>query len=162
MSYHKRRRLLNYDYSNRALYFVTICTKNHEYLLWKDGAYSENGDHELSEYGEIIKFEIEKISDKYPSVEIDNYVIMPNHIHLIINNKSNDVNISVIINQTKGKITREIGFSMWQSSFHDHIIRNDEEYEKIWDYIEYNPVKWNEDKYFIKKDFCSAGASPAK
>lgn len=150
MSFHKRRRLLNYDYSSQALYFVTICTQDNKYLLWREyGAYSEGNGYELSEYGEIIKSEIENISNKYPSVKIDNYVIMPNHVHLIVNNQSNDINLSVIINQTKGKITRKIGFSLWRSSFHDHIIRNTEEYEKIWNYIEYNPLKWNEDKYFV-------------
>ena len=101
MRYHKRRRLKNFDYSSKALYFITICTKNHEFLLWKEGAYNEEYGYELTEYGKIIKTEIEKISDKYPSVKIENYVIMPNHIHLIVNNESDDVNLSVVVNQTK-------------------------------------------------------------
>ena len=150
MSFYKRRRLINFDYSTKGAYFVTICTKNHEYLLWEDGAYSEDNGYKLSECGKIIKFEIERISEKYPTLKVDNYVIMPNHIHLILIHVSDSVvDLSMVINQTKGKITREIGFSLWQPSFHDHIIRDDEEYEKIWNYIEYNPMKWNEDKYYI-------------
>ena len=150
MSFYKRRRLINFDYSTKGAYFITICTKNHEYLLWEEGAYSVDDGYRLSEYGKTIKFEIENISERYPTLKVDNYVIMPNHIHLILVNTSNDVvDLCVAINQTKGKITRKIGFSLWQPSFHDHIIRNDEEYEKIWNYIEYNPLKWNEDKYYI-------------
>ena len=51
MSFYKRRRLINFDYSTKGAYFITICTKNHEYLLWEDGAYSEDNGYKLSEYG---------------------------------------------------------------------------------------------------------------
>ena len=57
--------------------------------------------------------------------------------------------MSRIIQQFKGKITKEVGFSIWQKSFYDHIIRDETDYLRIWDYIEYNPDKWTEDQYFI-------------
>ena len=80
----KTIRLGGFDYNLPGTYFITICTKNHEYLLWEDGAYSEDNGYKLSEYGKIIKFEVERISEKYPTLNVDNYVIMPNHVHLLI------------------------------------------------------------------------------
>ncbi len=56
--------------------------------------------------------------------------------------------ISTVINQMKGYVTKQIGFSLWQKLFHDHIIRNEEEYRKIWEYIDTNPLKWEDDCYF--------------
>jgi len=53
----------------------------------------------------------------------------------------------------KGAVTRQIGFSLWQRSYHDHIIRNKEDYQRIWQYIDENPLKWTEDRYYkIKKE----------
>jgi len=86
---------------------------------------------------------------------MDKYVIMPNHMHMIIvlhpgNGPAKLApTISRIIQQFKGSISKQVGFSIWQKSFYDHIIRNDQEYEKIYDYIETNPLKWEEDKYYL-------------
>ena len=57
--------------------------------------------------------------------------------------------ISRIIKQFKGKITKQVGFCIWQKSFYDHVIRDEKDYLRIWEYIENNPDKWTEDKYFI-------------
>lgn len=56
--------------------------------------------------------------------------------------------VSTIINQMKRYVTKQIGFSLWQKLFHDHIIRNEAEYQKIWEYIDTNHLKWQEDEYF--------------
>ena len=144
----KRRRLINYDYSKNGLYFVTICCYKKENYFWESDK-SINGVIELTPAGKIVKKEIESISVKYKNARIDNYVVMPNHLHFIIELTSSDANLSTIVNQTKGKITRELGYPLWQRSFHDHIIRNDKDYEMIWNYIEANPSKWDEDKYFL-------------
>lgn len=58
--------------------------------------------------------------------------------------------ISRIIQQFKGAVTKQIGFALWQKSFHDHIIRDEREYEKIYAYIETNPLKWREDCFYGK------------
>ena len=58
--------------------------------------------------------------------------------------------ISRIVQQFKGSITKQVGFPLWQKSFYDHVIRNQTEYEKINEYIETNPLKWEEDKYYLK------------
>ena len=106
------------------------------------------------------------MTEVYDSVHVDKYVIMPNHIHLIIvisndeNNQYDDdrqtqvgrtqfaPTISRIIKQFKGVITKQIGFSIWQRSFHDRIIRTEADYERICRYIDDNPISWKEDCYY--------------
>lgn len=73
---------------------------------------------------------------------------MPDHIHLLLQIHGNEngrpmvaPTINRVIKQTKGYITKQIGFSIWQKSFNDHIIRGQEDYKSIWEYIENNPLK---------------------
>ena len=99
---------------------------------------------------------MKKIGEKYETVMLDKYVIMPNHIHMILILKSMESNgramraptISAIINQFKGYVTKQIGFSIWQKLFYDHIIRDEAEYKRIWQYIDENPAKWADDCYY--------------
>ncbi len=158
----KNIRLKDFDYSQNGAYFVTLCIKNNQNLLWNVGATcgrpSTDKTH-LNENGIIVDNEINKIKAIYnQSVNIDKYVIMPNHVHLIIV-LCNEIDgrpqvaptISRIIQQFKGAISKQIGFAIWQKLFHDHIIRNEEEYLKIWQYIDTNPQKWELDCYHIKR-----------
>ena len=152
----KNNRLKDYDYSQSGYYFITICTKDKKDLFWSVGA-SFAGQNKLSDIGNVIDSEIIKIDNIYETnIEINNYVIMPNHIHMIIvihNEKSQTEkipSIQRIIQQFKGSITKQVGFPLWQKSFHDHIIRNQSEYEKIYEYIETNPLKWEDDKYYLE------------
>jgi len=105
----KRIRLQNYDYSQENMYFITICTKYKLEILEK--IIEEN--IKLTKEGNIVKQNINKIEQIYKNVMIDEYVIMPNHIHilLLINYKSS-VTISKIIKHFKTNITREIEFSI--------------------------------------------------
>ena len=80
---------------------------------------------------------------------------MPNHVHLIIvieykKDAENEHNpfLSNIVGQFKSGVSREIGESVWQTRFHDHVIRNEKAYLKIWDYIEYNPLLWKKDMFY--------------
>lgn len=158
----KNIRLKEHDYSEAGYYFITICTKDKKSLFWNVGATFGRQfiKLSLSNIGEIINEEINKINSIYENVEINKYVIMPNHIHMIIvlHPETGPVNgraelaptptVSRIIQQFKGSITKQVGFPLWQKSFYDHIIRNQQEYEKIYEYIETNPLKWEEDKYY--------------
>jgi len=79
---------------------------------------------------------------------------MPNHIHMIVRiEKSGRTmcvpTISRIIKQCKEYVTKQIGYSIWHTRFHDHIIRNEQDYQKIWEYIDNNPLKWELDKYYV-------------
>lgn len=141
----KRIRLQYYDYSEENMYFITICIKDRLEILGK--IIEENIN--LTKEGNIVKQNVSKIQKIYKNVIINEYVIMPNHIHilLLINYKSN-VTISKVIKHFKTNITREIGYSIWQKSFYEHIIRNEKEYLQIKKYIKNNVINWKKDKYF--------------
>ena len=124
---------------------ITICVKYRLEMLGEIVEYNIK----LTKEGNIVKQNINKIEQIYKNTIIDEYVIMPNHIHilLLINYKSN-VTISKIIKHFKTNITREIEYSIWQKSFYEHIIRNEKEYSKIKEYIKNNVINWRKDKYF--------------
>ncbi|WP_028513990.1 transposase [Ruminococcus flavefaciens] len=173
-------RLDNYDYSRNGAYFITICTKNKMCIFWDNndkykpiadnqppivGAASrrpQNNDKKihLSEYGKIVKNELYKIPTIYSDIVfIPKFVIMPNHVHLIlvVNNDNNNgrrnaaPTVSRIMNQFKGCVSRQSGFSVWQKSFYDRVLRNEWEYRNAWQYIENNPINWENDELFCKE-----------
>lgn len=153
----KPNRLKDYDYSQMGAYFVTICVKDRKCILWNDVVGAPIGRPQLSQIGKIIDNAIQNIPIIYVGVSIENYVIMPNHIHLIIMIKKigdgramRAPTISAIINQMKGYVTKQIGYSIWQKLFHDRVIRNEKEYLQMWEYINNNPLEWQEDCYFTK------------
>ncbi len=102
----------------------------------------------LSLAGEEVDLAINNIDKTYKDIRVDKYVIMPNHIHLIIINDSKNNNISKIIQQFKGIVSKRCGKNLWQKSYFDHIIRQENEYIEILRYIENNVQKWELDKYF--------------
>ena len=89
------------------------------------------------------------LPDVFSNVCIHNHIVMPNHVHIIIELKSVDKTISHIVNYLKGYITRRVDGKLWQRSFFDHIIRSEDDFEKIWAYIDNNPGKWLEDRYYV-------------
>ena len=153
----KENRLNNYDYSSCGAYFITVCTKQKKMLFWNNvGATCGRPDNQyvLSKYGMIVQGEIVSLCSAYESVELDKYVIMPNHIHMILRIVPDEFGrpqvaptISRVIQQFKGAVTKKMVFSPWQKGYHDHIIRGQQDYDGIWQYIDENPLKW-----FLKKD----------
>ena len=143
----KNIRLKNYDYSKAGMYFITICIKDRIELLGQ--IKFEKYYLELSKEGKIVDEAINELKQAYSNIEIDEYIIMPNHIHLmIVIHKKNKITISRIIQQFKWGVTRKIGSSIWQKLFYEHIIRNEKEYLKIKEYIKNNAINWKNDKYF--------------
>jgi REP element-mobilizing transposase RayT len=191
----KPNRMKGYDYSQNGMYFLTLCIKDRHEMLGK----INNGQLELNEYGRVVKQEIENVFKIRKECVIEKYVIMPNHIHLIVqitvgddgNRPVNDGNrpatdgnrpavswadchhagglpsaptadcmmradchpplrrsVSNMVQGLKGAVTRQIGFSLWQRSFHDHIIRNDQDYARIVEYIDNNPANWEQDCFW--------------
>lgn len=151
----KRIRLENYDYSSDGAYFVTVCVIRKDISLWKNvgaNCVRQNITQELSDIGKLVDNEIQKIETIYDSVTVDKYCIMPDHIHMIllIDTKWRTQfapTISRVIKQFKGAITKKLGFSIWQKSFNDEIIRNEKAYLEIWQYIDENPVKYLYEKH---------------
>jgi len=159
----KPNRLKEYDYSAAGAYFITICTKNRQKLFW-DNAAGLPCIH-LSPIGKIVRQQIQDIESHYSNVKIDKYIIMPNHIHMIISiserinpfpTASSD--IPNIVGKFKAAVSRAVGKALmpsetpeiWQRSFHDHIIRNQKDYDEIWQYIDTNPAKWKNDCFYTE------------
>ena len=141
----KKIRLQDYDYAEENIYFITICVKDRLEILGK--IIEDN--IKLTKEGEIVKKNINKIEQIYENVTIDEYVIMPNHMHILLQiNYKSSATISKIIKHLKTNITRKIEYSIWQKSFYEHIIRNERDYLKVKDYIKNNVINWEKDKYF--------------
>ncbi|UOO37521.1 transposase [Oscillospiraceae bacterium CM] len=155
----KKLRLPEHDYAQNGMYFITMCTKDRQNLFWDVGAIINRPQDipTLSDYGIIAEKTLFEIPKRYPHVRVDKYVIMPNHIHLILHLDNTDLDggriifapttVSKIIQQYKSTVTKEIGMPLWQKSYYEHIIRNEKDYNDIWQYIHTNPEKWHEDKY---------------
>ena len=141
----KNIRLKYYDYSEEGMYFITICTRNRIKLFGE----IETKEIKLTKVGKIVEKSIINLEKIYNNITIDEYIVMPNHIHIIIIiNEKNNLTISRIINQYKGRITKTIGYPIWQKLFYEHIIRNESEYYKIKQYIQNNIVNWKNDCNF--------------
>lgn len=148
----KKHRLSNFDYSSIGAYFVTICTSNKQQLFWSDAVGATIGRPEdivLSDCGKIVYDGIRRISQIYPAVSIESFVIMPDHVHLLIRIHCDEFGrpmvaptIGNIVRQFKGYVTKQIGTPIWQKSFYDHVIRNDGDYEETIKYIYENPTRW--------------------
>ncbi len=156
----KPNRLDNYDYGKNGAYFITICVKDKLPILSAINGTPEADcllNPKLTEIGMIAEHGIQSISSCYEIVSVDNYVIMPNHIHLIIrvdNERGRSMltstTVSRIIQQFKGYVTKQCGKPIWQKSFYDHVIRDENDYRSKWQYIDENPAKWSEDKLFAQ------------
>ena len=99
--------------------------------------------------GCVVDSEIRKIDSIYPSVRVDKCAVMPDHIHLILSIATDAdgrtqfaPTISRVIKQFKGSVTKQLGRPVWQKSFYEHCIRNQQDYDEIWQYIENNPLKY--------------------
>ena len=152
MTFYSRRspRIPNFDYSSRNYYFVTICTHEKKCIF---------GSHEqLSELGRIAQEDMRSIACHYNHVMIDNFIVMPNHVHAIVaiqGGQQDKADLNTIVGSYKSGVSRKIrmkypDIKIWQRSFHDHIIRNQLEYEKIWQYIQFNWQKWEQDCFYPK------------
>jgi len=164
-------RLPGYDYTQEGMYFITICIWQRECLLgnivgektYKDsetlsnihGSLSQPSVYlELSRYGQIVEYNWQVLAKKFSNVVLDKFVIMPNHIHGIIQlQASGGRALSEIIQNFKTSAARRINqlrsgkyLPVWQRNYYEHIIRNEESLQKIRDYIVNNPVSWNQDK----------------
>lgn len=151
-----------YDYSQPGYYFVTICTKGRIEYFGKIG----NGIMNLNQIGKIAETIWQQIPNSYSCVALDNFVVMPNHLHGIIIIQPHDGtprraatgldalipnSLPSIVNHFKGAVKKQCnknGFAdfQWQSRFYDHVIRKDESLDKIREYIKNNPLKWELDR----------------
>ena len=158
----KAIRLPEYDYSSPGAYFVTICTHDRRCILSRItvGADAPGGPSlKLTDTGKIVEQYILS-TDRMAGFHVDNYVIMPNHIHMLLRIDSEEASpehgpprasaptVSDAVGALKRLVNRRLGQDIWQRSFHEHVVRNENDYREIWNYIDGNPAKWAEDRYY--------------
>lgn len=155
----KTNRLKQFDYSQNGAYFITICTKDRKRILSRvvGEGLCTLPKIVLTPIGKEIERSIHFIHENYENVFIDKYVIMPNHIHMIVildNRAGGHGNppLQKVIGLFKSFTTKQYKGKLWQRSFYDHIIRNEADYLNIWQYIEDNPLRWHDDKYYTGDD----------
>ncbi len=182
----KHTRLRDFDYNNEGVYFVTLCTQDKRKILSKiitpvnnvgngvpdvpTDEYSYlNATVKLLPKGIIAEKILNQIDSFYEDISVIKYIIMPNHIHLLLWAKPNEAlkseangtsrtpfptikqnsRVSSFISTLKRFCNKEYGYNIWQKSFYDHVIRNQQDYEKHIDYICNNPIRWEFDKLYV-------------
>lgn len=146
----KQNRLSSYDYSTTGAYFVTICTDDRQKIL---SEVTDDGVPVLKRIGKVAEGLIMRIPEKYPAVSVDRFVIMPDHIHVLLSigqgTEAPSPTLGNIIGWYKYQVTKEVnriygteGRKLFQRSYYDHVIRNQADYNEAWEYIENNPRKW--------------------
>ena len=167
---HNRRsiRLKNYDYSQKGIYFVTICTQNRACLFGK----ILDGIMELNEYGIIIRNEWVKLAITRDEIELDEFVVMPNHFHGIMaftelvgairelplhmtQIQRRNMGLPKIIGRFKMLSSKQInilrktpGTKIWQRNYWEHVVRDEIELNRIRKYTKENPIKWKTDRLY--------------
>jgi putative transposase len=157
MKERKTLRLKSHDYSRPGSYFITTCVLNHQRYFGdiRDGKMIYN------QSGKIAMQQLKWLSDNYSSVDVKIYMVMPNHVHAIIDLKPAKDDIKPIsIPQLMGAYKTRVSAAIhklglkeftWQRSYYDHIIRNMESYQNIAEYIKNNPLNWNKDRFYNHK-----------
>ena len=156
----KINRLKSWNYSNNGGYFITICTDKRKHILSKICVGDGFPVPQLTKTGQIVDDYIKNINLKYSCVTVSEYVVMPNHVHLLLfidNNGTGNPSPTVgnIIGWFKYNTTKSVneeyksaGNKLWQRSYYDHIIRDEKDYMEKRNYILANPYKWAEDEYY--------------
>ncbi len=161
----KHIRLKNFDYSSNGAYFITFCTDKRRQILSRIVGVDVLGDPknvELLPYGIVADKYIKQMNEFYNNIIVDQYVIMPNHIHLILFVREDGSPrtstptkqtsfVSHFVSTFKRFCNKEYGGNIWQRGFYDHVIRGREDYDEIAEYIYQNPARWCEDKLYIEE-----------
>ena len=170
--YRRSIRLKEYDYSTPGAYFVTVCALNREHLFGK----IVDGKIRLNKTGKIIQSGWGELSQNYQGVNTDAFVVMPNHIHGIIvlssvgatlrgcpplgqaQGPAPTMSLPDVVHRFKSLTTTRYRKSLlqdysqqfsgwlWQRNYYEHVVRNEDELNRIREYILYNPLQWRYDR----------------
>jgi len=178
---HHRRsiRLRGHDYSQGGMYFVTICCHDRQALFGE----IVDGDMVLNKAGQAVVDSWDWLSKQHEHVRLNEFVIMPNHVHAIIEvvgaqcpaknvgaqfiapvfsapdqgAMNRAPTVGMLVRAFKARCTRAInglwqtsGIPVWQRNYYEHIIRNEDAYLKIAEYVQTNPQRWKDDTYYIE------------
>ena len=164
----KSLRLKHWDYKNTGLYFVTICVNNRQNLFGE----IKNGEIMLNDAGKMVDKQWQNIFTRFQNAKTNKYVIMPNHFHALIEiglpPMPTQTNVAQQLAKTNPSLGEIIGpfksittneyirrvrksnwpkfhKKLWQRNYYEHVIRDNEDYYQIAEYIETNPLKWELD-----------------
>lgn len=180
--YHRRSiRLRGYDYAQAGLYFITLCTHERRPLFGE----VVGADMQLNAAGMMVETGWQELANKYPGIQLHEYVTMPNHLHGIIEivgaplvgaqsgicingwaatwaaptgdrktigdivGAFKSLTTNAYIRGVKNNDWHPFNDKLWQRNYYEHIIRNDESYLKIAEYIHNNPLQWQDDVYHV-------------
>ena len=169
----KTPRHQSFDYNNVGVYFLTLCTQNRRCVLSRIVGIGvlDCPQTQLTRYGKIADKFIQQLNDFYNHLSVEEYVIMPNHIHLLLWVKENKnashngqsrtpvpTNVerannacSQFVSTFKRFCNKAYGENIWQTRFNDHIIRNRDDYEEHVKYIYENPICWSYDELYAEE-----------
>jgi REP element-mobilizing transposase RayT len=155
----ERRRSLrypDYDYSQPGAYFVTICVQGSRHLF----GHVDHGEVRLTPAGQMVRATLLGLPEHIGTPAVDTFIVMPNHVHALlflgIDPSAASVLLGDVVSRFKSLTTTRytagvktagwprFDLRLWQRNFHDHIIRSDREIERIREYIEGNPARWQE------------------
>ena len=160
----KPLRLPEYNYSQGGTYFLTVCIRRRICCLSSicvGGGALDAPQVRLTAYGAVVREWIHGCHSIYSDLTVEKYVVMPNHIHLLVTlrdgpsgapaptERRTNQRIPLFISALKRMTAKRCGENIWQDGYYDHVVRNEEDYLRIWNYIHTNPAKWAEDKYYV-------------
>jgi len=125
MDSRKKIRLSHYDYTSDGYYFVTAVSKLRQNLFLDKESSVEN--------------ELRDLQAKTPGIELDYFVVMPNHVHIIFILHDCKLHLGEIVRRFKAKVSHSFGQNIWQANYYEHVIRNEKALTKIREYIQNNP-----------------------
>ena len=143
-------RLRGFDYTSANFYLVTVCTDQRRCLLGEVVGES----FAPSAFGEIVECQLELLPERLVSVTIDAFVVMPNHLHVIVRLQGTRQAspLRVVVGSFKSGSAREInaarrspGAKVWQRGYHDHVIRDEADLQRVREYVDSNPIRWSLD-----------------
>jgi putative transposase len=146
----KPLRLCGFDYSSEGLYLVTVCTDRRGCVFGR----TENGQPILNRLGEIVERQLADLPRRLHGIEMDRFVVMPNHVHAIVvlgtrARQASPLRLGHVVGAFKSGSTREInlvrttpGERVWQRGYHDHVVRDEADLQRVRKYVETNPIRW--------------------
>ena len=161
----KRMRMSCWDYSNVGCYFLTLCSKDRKpmFSCIVGRGILDAPEVQLTSYGKCIYDALSYLSENNEAFELHNWVIMPNHVHILVSitneqecldgasgmPRPTNARIPKFISSLKRYTNKQTGVDLWQVSYYDHIIRDDEDFLRRWQYIDNNPSVWLDDDYYV-------------
>ncbi len=165
-------RLPQFDYRSNGIYFITLLTARRVPILGNIADCSVI----LSLIGTAVNVELKRYADASRYAWVDQYVIMPNHVHLLpsidrdlrqtkvlapmdeVGEKIRSGSVASFVAQMKSSVTKKIRAehgiekAVWHRNYYEHVVRNEPDLARIRKYIEENPAKWGDDRYHVRHE----------